>query len=582
MSTLVGSHLRRPGVPGWVHYCGRLDLDDEARKKAVPVTISDMGEPWDVAANIETLMKGTTRTNGGESLVMSFPAHEMDVNNPEHQLRVGQLAYEHAKRAAPNSPAIVFVHTDSKGGKLHAHVLVVNHDLETGRSNQSKMDIKRLRRVNDGLMREEGLEICSERDLAVSRSWAEIIAERETELDGADELVNANPAAKADVSTDKLTVDDALTRETTRQYIAQEINDELTDLAKESSNVTPESLAESLYDNRQISMRILPDNGYGHTITYGAVGEDGKTVRNSTVSKSGKQRNIKVAAKDKQMGAAYSYEGIEKLISQRVEYYDRQRADDAAKAAPTVQQGPDEAALRDEIGLPRKSARQRMREQLGMDAVDEPQEPQEPQEVPADTGEAARRHRDKTDREDDEDQEQKAPAEQPTAPTEPQQTVPDPGGQVRAVLRRVSDKRVRAAQQTRTWRSDPEPTSAHRAAKVRLRELAESGELIEQMKTMPPDKIYRISISEWGEANDSPQLGQSAQRKLDSMWRDTGNDMLAGAKEKKREWMAPRYAGPDTKAPKQLTAAERKHRDLIGAVKDQKAVGKDNGRDITD
>lgn len=604
MSTLVGSHLQRPGVPGWVRYCGRLELPADERKRAVPVTISDMGEPWDAARNIETLLKGTPRTNGGESLVMSFPEYEMDVNNPEHQQWVGQLAYEHAKRAAPHSPAMVFVHTDSHGKKLHAHVLIVNHDVETGLSNQSKMDIKHLRKINDGLMREEGLEVCSERDLSVSRSWAEIIANREAELDGADELVNANPSAKVDKNATPLTVDDALTRESTRQYLAQEINAELTDQASQSANVTPETLSKGLYENRHVSMTILPDNGYGHTITYGAVDEDGKTVRNSTVSKTGKTRSMKVAAKDKQMGAAYSYEGIEKLISQRVEYYDRVREEEATKAAPklrmpetTAEQRARAQRVRDALAEKRGATPQRKSSQQlldaqraanedlttakttpksakkaalepgeeAVDAVDEP--PQEARaEVAVDASEAARQHRKKAQSEDQEHKEKQSAA--------PER---DHDEAMREVLRHTPAEYVHAAQGLRVRsKKTGETVSAHASVKAVLRGWSERGKL----QDVSPGQAYMSAVAAHDQTGVSPDLGKRIRKQMKRNYSDQFGALSGHAGEKDfKKFCRPRYDGPDTRSPSQKTAAD-KRRDRF--TKAQKIRAKDTGRGLGD
>ena len=467
------------------------------------------------------------------SLIQSFEKTEMNPDDPEDVQRVNQLGYALAKKMYPNSDCHVVTHIDGRGGHPHNHIIVINHDNVTGRAIKSNTRHWQVARHNDELMRDNGLSVVTpEASKDRARYW-----ELERDSSSVTEFERQLGDTIQEVLDDPAVID---------------IDEFKSALADRGVEVVEKSYKiEASADGTQPEHESI---GW----TYKMLDETGNKPRT-------RRRKASSLSDD------LTRNGVERTLEEKID----ERAIGLGVSA-TEERGEDAAALA-EIGITERAS-DAMKRKTGVD-VDE--QSQEPQEVPADTGEAARRHRDKTDREDDEDQEQKAPAEQPTAPTEPQQTVPDPGGQVRAVLRRVSDKRVRAAQQTRTWRSDPEPTSAHRAAKVRLRELAESGELIEQMKTMPPDKIYRISISEWGEANDSPQLGQSAQRKLDSMWRDTGNDMLAGAKEKKREWMAPRYAGPDTKAPKQLTAAERKHRDLIGAVKDQKAVGKDNGRDIT-
>lgn len=467
------------------------------------------------------------------SLIQSFEKTEMNPDDPEDVQRVNQLGYALAKKMYPNSDCHVVTHIDGRGGHPHNHIIVINHDNVTGRAIKSNTRHWQVARHNDELMRDNGLSVVTpEASKDRARYW-----ELERDSSSVTEFERQLGDTIQEVLDDPAVID---------------IDEFKSALADRGVEVVEKSYKiEASADGTQPEHESI---GW----TYKMLDETGNKPRT-------RRRKASSLSDD------LTRNGVERTLEEKID----ERAIGLGVSA-TEERGEDAAALA-EIGITERAS-DAMKRKTGVD-VDEPQEPQE---VPADTGEAARRHRDKTDREDDEDQEQKAPAEQPTAPTEPQQTVPDPGGQVRAVLRLVPAKRVEAAQRTSTFREAPEPRTAHQGAKVRMEELAETGELGERLKKMPPDKVYRLAVKEYGEANGLPKLGQRVEDRLDSMWKDTGNDMLAGAKEKKREWMAPRYAGPDTKAPKQLTAAERKHRDLIGAVKDQKAVGKDNGRDITD
>ena len=292
----------------------RLDLSEVARRKAVPVVISDLGDnEYEIGMNAELLLEGTTRKNLGESLVLSFPAHEMDLNNAEHQQWVAEMAYELAKRAAPTAPVVVAVHTDSEGGMLHAHVLVVNHDLETGRSNQQRMDIRHLRRINDRLMREEGLEVCNQNDKSKGRTWQEVMQDRKDAEKATAELLEANPDAVPEVT--KLTIDDVKekpTRKTSREFFRQEIDEAVVDAAaREVPGGKPSASLETLQETlaeRGISMKILPDRGHGQTLTFGAVDDDGMpvTVTRKSKSKKAPEKTSPVAAKGSQLGAGYS------------------------------------------------------------------------------------------------------------------------------------------------------------------------------------------------------------------------------------------------------------------------------------
>lgn len=346
MSVLVGSHVGRGGGIGWARYCLRLDLGEEARRKAVPVVISDLGDDhYEIGMNAELMIAGTTRRNLGESLVLSFPAHEFDINNPEHQQRVAELAYELTKRANPSIPVVVAVHTDSEGGKLHAHILAVNHDMATGRSNQARMDIRHLRRINDRLMREEGLEVCNENDKSKGRTWQEVMQARKDTTKANDELVAANPDAVPEVT--RLTIEDVKekpTRQTSRAFFRQEIDESVVDAATKSvpegsPDVSLEALQETLSE-RGISMRILPDKGHGQTLTFGAVDDDGEPVMVSRKSRSKKapEKTSPVAAKGSQLGAGYTADALQERMQemvrmQRLHAYLRDGIDDLVEDA---------------------------------------------------------------------------------------------------------------------------------------------------------------------------------------------------------------------------------------------------------
>lgn len=324
MSVLVGSHVKRGNIRGWVKYCARLDLDDEARAQAVPVVVSNIGEGMDIADNMETLLRGTTRTNGGESLVLSFPAHEMDVKNPEHQQQVGDLAYEAAHRFAPNCPIAAFVHTDSDGGKLHAHIFIGNHDKQTHLSNQRNMKITHLRKINDHLMIEHGLEVCTPGKRTRSKTWADIRVEREqaAQRDASNaELLAANPNAKLEKAPVRSvnTPEDIKSRADVFEYlsgvIALETSIQTTarEEGRSSTPVTPESLKKRLrlYG---VSMDIKPDNGHGHTITYTAVDSNGKPLKVDPPAGSKRKSQIRVVAKDSKMGTDFTYDGLVQQI----------------------------------------------------------------------------------------------------------------------------------------------------------------------------------------------------------------------------------------------------------------------------
>ncbi|MEJ9078416.1 relaxase/mobilization nuclease domain-containing protein [Gordonia malaquae] len=113
------------------------------------------GEATVVAAEEMFAPYDKRRPRKGILLTQSFHPDEFDVNNPEHQQRVLELAYELAKRVAPNSPCVVGVHADRD--HLHAHVFILNHDTQTMRALRKGFVYSDVKPINDELMVENGL-----------------------------------------------------------------------------------------------------------------------------------------------------------------------------------------------------------------------------------------------------------------------------------------------------------------------------------------------------------------------------------------------------------------------------------------
>jgi len=54
---------------------------------------------------------------------------------------------------------MVVVHDDGKGGCVHAHITVLNHDTVTGKAPRDYRVHWQVKRANDSLMQEEGMEV---------------------------------------------------------------------------------------------------------------------------------------------------------------------------------------------------------------------------------------------------------------------------------------------------------------------------------------------------------------------------------------------------------------------------------------
>lgn len=92
------------------------------------------------------------------TVVQSFPAKELSVSDASDVERCNQLGVALAERLAPGCDYLVVTHVDGASGILHNHIVIANHDLETGRAlTPEQRKLWTVRKANDELMREEGL-----------------------------------------------------------------------------------------------------------------------------------------------------------------------------------------------------------------------------------------------------------------------------------------------------------------------------------------------------------------------------------------------------------------------------------------
>lgn len=92
-------------------------------------------------------------------LIQSFHPDELD-GNCSFDVQLAQLAgQELARRVAPNSDVVVVTHTDSKSGHVHNHIIITNHDRETGSIPYHARNFHAVQKCNDLVMRDLNLEV---------------------------------------------------------------------------------------------------------------------------------------------------------------------------------------------------------------------------------------------------------------------------------------------------------------------------------------------------------------------------------------------------------------------------------------
>lgn len=252
---------------------------------------SDLGDQAQTIQTCRDILAPTSRRNGGLHLIQSFPADELDTDNPDHVALALHSGRELALRVSPDSPSVTVVHVDAKGGHLHSHTFILNHDLMTGKANRDDWTHKRIARENDQLMQELGLQVCER---------------------GARTVDSPHLAPSPDF--DALDFTSATTRDEVRASLRTAVDLILDREHERIHSLTDLSTVAGEYG---ISVAVKPDRGHGETVTIAAIDDDGKTLKNDTMSKNGKPRRISVAQKGAALGAAYTAEGLTARIAER-------------------------------------------------------------------------------------------------------------------------------------------------------------------------------------------------------------------------------------------------------------------------
>lgn len=148
-------------------YC-TIPKKDQTRER-VAYMHCDLGSVNQFLHYAESTIKAHRRKIQGYTLLQSFPSHEFHVDNQNHIALVNLLGQQLAQALYPNSPCLVITHADSKGQCLHNHILVINHDLETGGCIKDNRHFRYVKEANDMLMRKHGYEVCKESDTKQSQ-----------------------------------------------------------------------------------------------------------------------------------------------------------------------------------------------------------------------------------------------------------------------------------------------------------------------------------------------------------------------------------------------------------------------------
>lgn len=247
---------------------------------------SDFRSPYDAITKIESMLKGTGRKNQALMVIQSFSADELDPNDPATPGIVADAAYALAKEVAPNSPCDVVVHLDSNGGNPHAHVTIANVDLVTGKAaRKDGLQHWILKRANDKIMREMGLQVLEPHELAhdVNRS-------------------------RSGEHAEGLTVDE-LSNNTWREFLADRVDEALLDPRSVDFDSLRAVAREHGVSIEKKTSKKSEAEGRDPSVTYALVDE------NDEVRRFGRS---KAACTARKLGADYDWSALHNTMNERM------------------------------------------------------------------------------------------------------------------------------------------------------------------------------------------------------------------------------------------------------------------------
>lgn len=157
----------------------------------------------------ERVAASAQRRNETINIIQSFSPEELDPGKPRDVERAHSAGLALAEKVAPGCDVLVATHTDT--AHVHNHILIANHDRQTGyAAPKGAGNAWHVREVNDAVMESYGLEVLEQHEVSYSRD------ERMAEAKG------------FDIDGSELSLDE-LTRENWREFARVRIEDLLED-----------------------------------------------------------------------------------------------------------------------------------------------------------------------------------------------------------------------------------------------------------------------------------------------------------------------------------------------------------------
>lgn len=303
MSVVKNQRTRSVGAAAVYAVYGTYEnmRNDDVRAAAYSVVSAtpDVTPKQFISETVAEIARHPERENQAELIIQSFHPDELDKDNP-FDVQLAHLAgLELARRIAPNSDVVVATHTDSESGHLHNHIIIANHDRETGKTPRNARNFYAVKRSNDAVMRDLGLEVYEPEPVP------------EPEL-GYSHLRNL-PLPE-------------ITKENWRSEMQQRVDAVLADTRVAAAPSVDEGLevAQSIASDYAVSFWVTThekENRDDVTVTsYALVDDDGETIRYATSrgSRSTERAGSRLG-EDK-----YTFDAVEQRIQELQQQYQQQ------------------------------------------------------------------------------------------------------------------------------------------------------------------------------------------------------------------------------------------------------------------
>lgn len=258
---------------------------------------NDSGGRW---AGLEFIESGReimgrygSRSNQAITLVQSWSRDELDGDNSTDVQKANAMGADLAQRLAPGTPYVIATHTDGKSRCVHNHIILLNHDLNTGKAAPRRTsNWHAVKAINDSVMRDWGMRTLQPKGFVKHRR-----AERLALRDG------------KSVDSTGLEIDE-LTGETWADFLRKRVDALVSD---ERVLTAPDGLQKACEIAAEYNLSLRSTDG---DLSIGLIGDDGEEAVYTTRTPKGRSRRRKAADAGSKFGPGYTTNGLRDRIAE--------------------------------------------------------------------------------------------------------------------------------------------------------------------------------------------------------------------------------------------------------------------------